>query len=182
MRNLELKVRCESDGHLQAIEVLVRKQGASYMRTMKQRDTYFRISHGRLKLREWWIEGGNEVESSGAELIYYTRPNKAASRISNYDVSPVLEPESIRLILTKAEGALVVVEKVRILYEYGSTRIHLDTVKGLGTFVELETIIGEATSIKDAKAEHQAVITFLGLDFLPPIASSYSDLLKKSSK
>ena len=69
------------------------------------------------------------------------------------------------------------VEKVRILYAYGSTRIHLDTVQGLGTFVELEMVIGEATSLKDAGAEHQAVITALGLDVLPPVATSYSDLL-----
>ena len=159
---------------------------------MKQRDTYFRIPSGRLKLREWWLEGqesrvtvrrgghldaGNEAGSAGATLIAYTRPNEGGSRISDYLMSPVPEPETLRLMLAETLGTLVVVEKVRVLYQYRSTRIHLDTVQGLGTFVELETVIGEATSLEDAVAEHRAVITALGLDVLPSVASSYSDLL-----
>ena len=159
---------------------------------MKQRDTYFQVTYGRLKLREWWLEGqeslvtvrrgghleaGNEVGSAGATLIAYTRANEVISRMSDYLVSPVPEPETLRLMLAETLGILVVVEKVRVLYTYGSTRIHLDTVQGLGTFVELETVIGEATSLMDAMAEHQAVITALGLDVLPPVATSYSDLL-----
>ena len=123
------------------------------------------------------LDAGNEAGSAGATLIAYIRPNEGGSRISDYLVSPVPEPETLRLVLTETLGTLVVVEKVRILYAYGSTRIHLDTVQGLGTFVELETVIGEATSLKDAMAEHQAVITALGLDVLPPVATSYSDLL-----
>ncbi|OLC60485.1 MAG: hypothetical protein AUH89_04175 [Ktedonobacter sp. 13_1_40CM_4_52_4] len=193
MRNLELKVRCENEEKFRVIEWLAQEHGAIYMRTMKQRDTYFRVRQGRLKLREWWLEepesfplikrsghteAEHEDELAGAELIYYKRPNKVGSRISDYDVKPELEPESLRSMLTKAlRGTLVVVEKIRVLYEFGRTRIHLDTVKGLGTFVELETIIGKATSLEDAKTEHQIVITFLGLDILSPIASSYSDLL-----
>src|SRR5260370_33014312 len=91
---------------------------------------------------------------------------------------PILEPEVLRSILTKAlRDTLVVVEKERSLYVYKNTRIHLDTVKTLGTFVELETVIQEPASVEDVKAEHQYVIAFLGLGPLQPIASSYSDLL-----
>lgn len=189
---MELKVHCENEERFQALEIQAQKGGASYLRTMKQRDTYFQVPYGRLKLREWWLEGqeslvtvrrgghldaGNEVGSAGVTLIAYTRANAGGSRISDYLVSPVPEPETLRLVLTETLGTLVEVEKVRVLYAYGNTRIHLDTVQGLGSFVELETVIGEVTSLKDAMAEHQAVITALGLDVLPPVATSYSDLL-----
>ncbi len=178
MRNLELKVRCEAMEHLKSIEVLAKEHGASYLNTMEQRDTYFRVSRGRLKLRESWLKEQDEVKPAEAELIYYKRPGKTGSRISIYDVMPILEPELLRSILTKAlRDTLVVVEKERILYVYKNTRIHLDTVKTLGTFVELETVIQEPASVEDVKAEHQYVIAFLGLGPLQPIASSYSDLL-----
>ena len=178
MRNLELKVRCESAEHLKSIEALARKHGAIYQYTVEQRDTYFRVRRGRLKLRERWLKEQDEVKPVEAELIYYNRPSKKGSRISVYDVMPALEPELLYSMLTKAlRDILVIVEKERILYIYKNTRIHLDTVKMLGTFVELETVIDEAMSMEDVKAEHQAVIAFLGLGPLQPIASSYSDLL-----
>lgn len=193
MRNLELKVQCENEERIQVIESLAQKHGAVYMQTVKQRDSYFRVRKGRLKLREWWLEGQesftqrrhknltkreNEARPDGAEFIYYLRPSKKGSRISEYEVKPEPSPETLHSILAKALGEpLVVVEKIRVLYEFGKTRIHLDIVKGLGAFVELETIIEKSASMEEAKTEHQVVIAFLGLDALPPIASSYSDLL-----
>lgn len=181
MRNLELKIKCETMQDLKSIEALAQKHGAIYQYTVEQRDTYFRVSRGRLKLRERWLKEQNEAKSIDAELIYYRRPGKAGSRISFYDVMQISEPEPLRLMLTEAlRSAPVVVEKVRVLYIYKNTRIHLDAVKTLGTFVELETVIDETMSMKDVRAEHQAVIAFLGLGPLQPIASSYSDLLMKA--
>lgn len=181
MRNLELKVRCESAEHLKSIEALAQEHGAIYQYTVEQRDTYFRVSRGRLKLRERWLKEQNGTKSIDAELIYYRRPGKAGSRISVYNVIQIAEPEPLRLMLTEAlRSALVVVEKVRVLYIYKNTRVHLDTVKTLGTFVELETVIDETMSMRDVRAEHKHVIAFLGLDILMPIPSSYSDLLMKA--
>ncbi|MGH2497245.1 MAG: class IV adenylate cyclase [Ktedonobacteraceae bacterium] len=183
MQNLELKVRCESAEHLKSVEALARKHGAIYQYTVEQRDTYFRVSRGRLKLRERRLKEQDEIKPADAELIYYNRPGKKGSRISIYDVMPVSEPELLHSMLTKAlRDILVIVEKERILYIYKNTRIHLDTVKMLGTFVELETVIDEAMSMEDVKTEHQAVITFLGLDVLLSVPSSYSDLLIRDGR
>jgi adenylate cyclase class IV len=79
--------------------------------------------------------------------------------------------------LAHALGERVVVEKRRVFYRYGQTRIHFDYVAALGAFVELETLMDEATETV-AVAEHQRVIDLLGLDTLPIVASSYSDLLE----
>ena len=203
MRNLELKVRCGDSSKLSLVEKRAQQAQASYLRTMRQRDTYFCVSEGRLKLREWWhVDGGqkepqaaslstavdqllvkaiNEATPVGATLIAYARPDQDGSRLSNYYLSPVADASSLSIVLQKALGILIVVEKIRKLYEYQHTRIHLDIVNGLGSFVELETVMQQTTPLIDAEAEHQRVIQLLELHTFSPIASSYIDLLLISS-
>ncbi len=53
MRNLELKVRCSDGAALDALAGRALAGGAVHVRTMGQRDTYFAVPRGRLKLREW---------------------------------------------------------------------------------------------------------------------------------
>lgn len=197
VRNLELKARCQDEVALEELIVRARAGGAVHTRTMAQRDTYFAAPHGRLKLREWWTEAADgdtaarrepaatgedgEAGTAGAVLIAYARPNTAGSRYSDYLLSPVADPSSLAAALARALDSLVVVEKRRVLYHYGRTRIHFDRVARLGAFVELETVLeppGAASLDEDvAAAEHRAVIALLGLDRLPVVAGSYSDLL-----
>jgi adenylate cyclase class 2 len=192
MHNLELKVRCPDAKALAALAVAAQEQGADYLRTMFQRDTYFAAPRGRLKLREWRREETGTVAETpsddaeagdqGAILIAYDRPDTTGSRISNYLLYPVPEPDMLRALLVQSLGTRLVVEKRRRLYRWGNTRIHLDRVTDLGPFVELETVVehfpgNEAERQEAAESEHQQVIAFLGLDEFPAIAGSYSDLL-----
>lgn len=198
MHNLELKVRCIDKAHLDRLIDTARAAGALYTRTLVQRDTYFAAPRGRLKLREWHQPAppgdvqlaatDAEAEVRGATLIAYARPDDAGSRLSDYLLSAVPEPDTLRAALERSIGLRVVVEKQRLLYMWGHTRIHFDRVTALGAFVELETLLDRfATSEQGgdlreagqraAEMEHQTVIVALGLDTLPVIAGSYSDLL-----
>jgi adenylate cyclase class IV len=192
MHNLELKVRCPDDAALGVVEATARAQGAAYLRTMFQRDTYFAAPHGRLKLREWRREDGvpaadapdgdAEAGDEGAVLIAYARPDETGSRVSDYLLCRVPDPEALRAALARSVGTRVVVEKRRRLYLWGHTRIHLDRVADLGPFVELETVVEHFPGTPDerqaaAETEHRRVIALLGLEALPAIAGSYSDLL-----
>ena len=187
MQNLELKVRCRDDEGLAPLIERARMGGAIYARTLAQRDTYFAAPRGRLKLREWdqpeppgagFAEGEDtERAPHGATLIAYARPDDDGSRVSDYLLTPTNDPQGLRAALDRALGTLVVVEKLRVLYMWGQTRIHFDRVTGLGEFVELETLLDRAPSAEAAMAEHRAVIAALGLDRLAAIAGSYSDLL-----
>ena len=65
--------------------------------------------------------------------------------------------------------------KRRHLWILGATRIHLDEVEGLGTFVELETIY-EGPSEGAAREEHQRVLAALAIRPDGAIGGSYIDL------
>ncbi|HDQ05407.1 MAG TPA: CYTH domain-containing protein [Candidatus Bathyarchaeota archaeon] len=105
--------------------------GAERVGAFRQTDSYFVVPEGRLKLRE--------VEDDGtAELIYYDREDVAGPKSDDAFILRVKEPEELKEILKKILAPLVVVEKVREIYMYKGTQIHLDTVKKLGKFIEFE--------------------------------------------
>ena len=165
MKNLEFKANCDSldvlRGHLINLQ-------AEHRRTMKQLDTYFNIPQGRLKLRE--------INTDEAQLIYYERSDRAESRYSSYQVCDISEPTAFMQIATMAWGVKGVVEKQRELWIFGDTRIHLDEVRDLGQFVELETVIRNQTE-EEAQAEHQLVKDALGIKEEDLVSVSYSDLV-----
>lgn len=198
--NLELKIRCPDPAMLEGCIALAARAGAIYDQTLRQRDTYFNAPNGRLKLRQWWrldVPGGDdgarratqavrnrlrepdEVVAGGAELIAYTRPDAAGTRRSDYIVTPAGPGDRTIAALALACGVRAVVEKRRVLYHYGATRIHFDTVAGLGAFIELETVLATAgpTVTSEARAEHATVRDFLDLERLEVVAGSYSDLV-----
>lgn len=72
--------------------------------------------------------------------MYYDRPDTEGPKLSNFEKTH-LTPDAcngIEQILSTAYGTLGIVEKVRLLYHVGQTRIHVDQVTGLGSFMELE--------------------------------------------
>src|SRR5574343_1956244 len=87
-----------------------------------QDDTFFAVPHGRLKLRVFGDGSG--------ELIHYHRADDDGPKRSDYLLSPVPEPESLREALVRACGLLGRVRKERLLLLAGATRIHLDRVEG----------------------------------------------------
>jgi homotetrameric cytidine deaminase len=163
-RNVELKALDPDPVRSLAV---CRDLGAEDRGVLRQRDTYFRARQGRLKLRE--------EEPGGAVLIQYDRPDAAAARESRYRLAPVPDPDTMRASLDAALGTLVVVDKERHLLLWDGVRIHLDTVAGLGSFVELE---GVAPPESDLSAEREKVAHLqdaLGIGEV--LTDSYSDRL-----
>ena len=163
-RNVELKALDPDPVRSLAV---CRDLGAEDRGVLRQRDTYFRARQGRLKLRE--------EEPGGAVLIQYDRPDAAAARESRYRLAPVPDPETLRASLDDALGTLVVVDKERHLLLWDGVRIHLDTVAGLGSFVELE---GVAPPESDLSAEREKVAHLQeALGIAEVLTDSYSDRL-----
>ncbi len=135
-RNVEIKA------HLRDVE-LARKQaariGAKPMGFLRQVDTYFRAAHGQLKLRETLHEP--------AVLIWYHRPADPKSRLSEYLLTPVADPEAMKQTLTLALGCRGQIVKTRELWLYENVRIHLDDIEGLGHRVEFEAVLPAESSL-----------------------------------
>jgi homotetrameric cytidine deaminase len=165
-RNVELKA---ADPDPARSAAACRALGAEDHGVLHQRDTYFRASAGRLKLRE--------ERPGGATLVQYDRPDGAHARESRYRLVPVADPEELRAALDAALGTLVVVEKARRLLLWEGVRIHLDDVRGLGTFVELEGVApaGSDLSAEAGKVAHLQAA--LGIAPERVLSDSYSDRL-----
>src|SRR5918992_1123676 len=144
VRNVELKAHDDDPGRTLERALAA---GAQDRGLLRQRDTYFAVPRGRLKLRE--------EEPGGATLISYERPDEASERVSDYRLVPVPDPDALRAALTDANGVLTVVYKRRRLLIWDDTvRIHLDGVSGLGTFIELEAV---ANAGSDLTREHAQI-------------------------
>ncbi len=159
--NLELKIKVES--HTKLIKAL-RRINAEKKGILRQKDIYYKTGKGLLKLR---------IEGNSYTLIKYLRDEKG-KRWSNYELLR-LEGKNPEKYLNDVFDVDTIVEKKRILYLYKNTRIHLDEVKGLGKFLELETLL--VSTRKDAEARFKEIIKLLDLDLTKQIRKSYKLLM-----
>jgi homotetrameric cytidine deaminase len=169
-RNIELKA---SDPDPERSLAVVKGLGAHDRGIIRQRDTYFRVHTGRLKLRE--------EEPGGATLIQYDRVDADEARESRYRLTAIDDAATLKASLEATLGVLTVVEKQRHLLLWQSVRIHLDVVTGLGNFIELE---GVATANSDLALELERVTRLTeALEIAPEriLRNSYSDQVVGSS-
>ncbi|MCK5455885.1 MAG: CYTH domain-containing protein, partial [Melioribacteraceae bacterium] len=114
--NLELKARVENH---EAIKHILKNIGATFEKILDQKDIYYKVEDGLLKLR---IENGNY------SLIKYNREEEKSDRWSNYYVVK-MEGTETELLFSSLFPIETEVVKKRELYLYKDTRIHIDTVE-----------------------------------------------------
>ncbi len=134
----------------------------------KQIDIYYKVPKGRLKLRI--------INNKEANLIFYERAETTAKRISRYTISGTKNFRELDEILKSQFKVMVTVNKTREIYTDKNIRIHLDTVKALGRFLEIEIIYED---LRITKIKLKQLISELGLNEKKFIKNSYSDLLIK---
>jgi predicted adenylyl cyclase CyaB len=166
MRNLEFKARLDDASPVLGV---VRRLGGDLWGDLRQTDTYFAVSNGRLKLRE--------TPGFSAELIYYDRDESAPDRPSDYDVAHTTDADALKQMLAAALGVLAVVRKRRTLLLLDTTRVHLDNVEGLGSFIEIEVPVRTPEAEPQAREQLEALIEALGLDRDAGLRLSYLDLM-----
>ena len=145
------------------------QKNAKFQGTDSQVDTYFKVPTGRLKLREGNIENN---------LIYYEREDKPGIKESKVILYKANPDKALKQILEKTLGVSVIVDKLREIFWIDNVKFHIDKVKGLGTFVEIEAIDYEGKIGKDKLFEQCK--EYLDLFEIPEedlISCSYSDLL-----
>jgi adenylate cyclase class 2 len=165
--NLELKIKVSSH---QSLKKILLQIGAENKGILKQKDVYYSVPNGLLKLR---IENGNE------SLIFYNRNENDKNRWSDFEFLKFVNGKGEKFF-NNLFNVEVIVKKKRELFYYDDTRIHLDTVKFLGKFLELETLV--INGKVDAKKRFEKIISLLKLDEAKQIRKSYRDLLMDSTK
>jgi predicted adenylyl cyclase CyaB len=143
--------------------------GAECQGTLTQRDTYFEVPRGRLKLRE---------EPERATLIAYERPDLSGNKESRYRLVEVREPADLRAALESTLGVTVVVTKSRRLFTHEGVRIHLDRVEGLGDFIEFEGVAADGEDPTLFETLLNALRESFAIRDEDLLRESYSDLLR----
>lgn len=164
--SLEIKARCSAPVRMRKVLFAC---GASFRGLDRQSDTYFRVPSGRLKLREGNIENA---------LIYYKRDNQKKSKKCDAALFPYKKGTPLKEVLTRALGILTVVDKKREIYFIRNAKFHIDRVKKLGNFVEIEVFArkGNAGVVK-LKKQCEFYQKLLGIRVCDLLTDSYSDQL-----
>lgn len=166
--NIEFKAKCPNPVMIR--DILKCKQ-AEFKGIDHQVDTYFNVSSGRLKLREGNIE---------TALIYYERFNQEGPKQSDI---LLYNPNSSQIsllkdILRKTLGILVIVDKVREIFFIENVKFHIDSVKRLGSFLEVEAIdIDGSIGIQKLQQQCDYYLKLFEVSQGNLIAESYSDLI-----
>ncbi len=168
-RNVEIKARARN--FARQLE-LARGFADEFLGELVQEDTFFRVSFGRLKLREFL--------DRPAELIQYHRPDTTSPATSEYHKVSVEDAEGLKNALRESLGIQVVVKKRRWVYLSGPSRLHFDRVQDLGEFLEIEVVLREGESA--AEGCRKAEILMTRLEILPDdlFQESYVDLGKSA--
>jgi len=164
--NFEFKARASSlEEYIKQLENL----NPRFVGEDTQIDTYFNVANGRLKIREGNIENA---------LIWYERgntPNSKQSDILLYKHDP---QSDLKDILANSLGIKVVVSKKRKIYFVNNVKIHFDTIKELGNFIEVEAINeGGKFAIHSLQEQCAFYADFFRIKSDDYISASYSDLI-----
>ncbi len=123
------------------------------------------------------VEAASVLAAEG-ELIFYRRPDRPGPKESFYLRSPTASSDTLREALCAAYGAAGRVKKRRVLYLVGRTRIHLDAVEDLGSFMELEVVLRDAEAATDGEDEAMRLMQVLGVSAGQLVQAAYVDLLR----
>jgi predicted adenylyl cyclase CyaB len=166
--NIEIKAKCKNSNK---IRDLLKSKAAEFKGKDHQIDTYFKVNSGRLKLREGNIENF---------LIFYDREDRAGPKESKVILLETEPNSNIKPILEKSLGILIVIDKKREIYFINNLKFHIDEVKNLGNFVEIEAIDKEGKIGKNKLLEQcNQFLKLFKINQEDLISESYSDLLLK---
>ncbi len=164
--NVEIKAKCTDHSF---IRNYLLSNAAEVKGTDYQRDIYFSVPNGRLKLRQGNIENA---------LIYYDREDKEGPKSSWVNLYPVSDSNLLESILERALGVKNVVEKQREIYFIDNVKFHLDVVSGLGKYVEIEAIDSDGNpGLEKLQRQCEYYLNSFAIKKKDLVKNSYSDMI-----
>lgn len=166
-RNVEIKARVHD---FEALKRNAEQRSDTPVEILDQEDTFFCVPNGRFKLRTF--------PDGRGELIAYSRADEQGPAVSDYHILRTESADGIKSFLTEMLSVRGTVRKRRYLYHIGQTRIHLDDVENLGTFLELEVMLSAEEAEEVGAAIVDRILADLGVSDEDRIARAYIDLLE----
>lgn len=164
--NVEIKAKCP-DVHF--IRQYLLANNADFKGIDEQMDTYFTVQNGRLKLREGNIENN---------LIHYNREDKPGPKQSMFRLVKVEDAAGLKETLKDSLGIKVIISKRREIYYIGNVKFHIDEVKHLGSFIEIEAgNMLAAYTEKELREQCDFYMNAFGVKSEDLIEYSYSDMM-----
>lgn len=170
MRNIEIKAELKDP---ELARLIVQRVGASRIGLIHQVDTYYNVPDCRLKKREAVMNGHPEP----VEYIRYERADAVSAKLSSFAI--LSEHEFTARFGQLSLPISVIVEKTRELWMIDSLRIHLDEVRHLGRFLEIEALVTPRQSVARCHARIADLRRHLEPALGELIAGSYSDLMMR---
>lgn len=136
---------------------------------LHQKDVFYKVPFGRLKLRS--------IDDQVHELIVYFRHNSQTPKPSKYLRIHIKNPGVLNYLLMHMFGIRGVVEKERRLFLQDNIRFHIDRVKNLGNYFEIEYILRESEAKSIAQDKVNTLLKMLEISSQQLISESYIDLL-----
>ena len=104
------------------------------------------------------------VRRSGSDVeVSYKGPRMSSAVKTRLELTASAEGDVEAMLEALGFRKVAVIKKRREYYAYGSLTVSLDSVEGLGDFVEIEALASSEASVKDAEAEIEALAGRLGL-------------------
>ncbi len=169
--NIELKAHVHELDAVRARAAALAKDPST---VIDQTDTFFAVSTGRLKVRAF-------ADGSG-ELISYERADDHGPKTSVYTRVSCQDARAMADALGRVLPRRGIVVKRREVFLVGRTRIHLDRVDNLGSFVELEVVLAAEESSDAGRQEACELLRSLEIPESALVAGAYIDLLEQQTR
>ena len=164
--NIEFKAKAAD---INGLEEKLQSLQPKFIGEDHQKDTYYNVQEGRLKLREGNIENA---------LIWYQREDIGGAKQSDILLYKHAPDDALKKILLKLHGIKIVVDKIRKIYFVDNVKFHFDRVDELGTFIEVEAIDSKGEiGIEKLKEQCDFYINFFEIKQYDFMKESYSDML-----
>lgn len=177
MYEVELKVRADHD----AVRERLASAGATLLDTVEQHDSYYDAPDRNFAETDEALRVRTERSDDGTEtrLTYKGPLVERASKTREEAKTAVADPDALAEVLAGLGYDLAAtVSKKRTCYRLDGYTVALDTVEGLGEFVEVEREVEDGVPV--AREGARDALERLGLDPDEQIRTSYLGLLLES--
>lgn len=182
MIEVEVKIPVEN---IDTIKERLLKTGFLYQTTVKEIDTYFTSDHYDMRKHDKALRIRKTENLDTGEIK--AQLNCKGPKLDNISMTrketemEIREPEKMEEILKELEfyPASCRVKKNRSYYSMENMTAAADQVENLGSFLELEILVGKETDREKGLAEMDRVMENLGCDREETVQSSYLSMLER---